>query len=168
MDTSRKAHLHSNQPQLHADEHGFPFFRTAVSYGLISGAIMGLYLVLLNAFTEDPSTFAKFMKHLVMIPLIGMAISAYKRALPEGKIFKDGLKLGLLISAITAVTLSMLNFILYFIAPALTFEQFMNESNDLGSVFINSAYLFVEVFVFGLIITFCWLQFKKDGKPADG
>lgn len=168
MDTSHKTHFHPNQPQLHANEHGFPFFRTGLMYGLAGAAIMGVYLMILNGASEDPSTFAKFIKHLVMIPVVGMAISAYKKALPEGKIFKDGLKLGLIIGIVAAIAISILNMILYMVAPDLAYEQFMNENNDLGSTFINSSFLSVEVFVFTAIITFCWLQFKKDGKPADG
>lgn len=157
-----------NPPVLEVDEHNFPFLTTGIGTGVIVGIIMGIYLAIINAASDDPPTGLTFLKHIAFIPFIGMALKRYKRALPTGKIFKDGAKLGFFISLAASFTIMAVGVILWMISPDLSFEQYMNEGNSFADVIVNTSFLGLEVFVFGMIITFCWLQFIKDVKPADG
>jgi hypothetical protein len=158
--------LKDNPPVLDVKTN-YPFFKEGTKYGLIIGLIMAAYLFLLNALTDDISTVFKMMKNLAYIPFIGLALSAYKKALPQGKIFKDGIKLIALIGAVAGITLAAANIIVSIILPEISFQQFMNEGDSVGDVLINSFFLASESFVFAMIIGFCFLQFLKDGGSPD-
>ncbi len=169
MDNTRhRTHFHENPPQTSASEHGFRFWKVAISYGVLGGVLMGLYLLLLNMASDDPSSWLKFSKHLIMIPIMGVVLKQYKAHLPEGKIFKDGIKLSAAVATLAAFTLIIFDHILWFVAPEISFEQFMNENNSYADLFINDSYLAVETWVFTMVTGFVWLQWIKDAKQPDG
>ena len=163
----KKRLLKDNPPVLKVKTN-YPFFKEGTKYGVIIGLIMAGYLFLLNATTNEIDTVFKMLKNVAFIPFIGLALFAYKKALPEGKIFKDGIKLTALIGAISGVTLAAANVLVSLIAPEISFQQFMNEGDSVGDVLINSFFLATESFVFAMIIGFCFLQFlKSGGSPED-
>lgn len=163
----KKRLLKDNPPALEVKTN-YPFFKEGTKYGVIIGLIMAGYLFLLNAVTNDIDTIFKVLKNIVYIPFIGLALFAYKKALPKGKIFKDGIKLTALIGVISGATLAVANIVVSLIAPEISFQQFMNEGDSLGDVLINSFFLATESFVFAMIIGFCFLQFlKSGGSPED-
>ncbi|MGB3546677.1 MAG: DUF4199 domain-containing protein [Saprospiraceae bacterium] len=159
--------LHNNPPKTRVAE-GFNLARRGRNYGILTGVIMAVYLVIINVALNDPSFLANLPMHLVFIPILGLALNAYKRYLPEGKIFKDGIQLGGYIAGTAAVTIIIINAILSLISPKLSFQQFYNEGNSFPDVMINGIMLAMTVFVFGMLITFIYIQFMKDDKPADG
>lgn len=154
--------LKDNPPVLDVQSN-YPFFKEGIKYGVIIGLIMAAYLFLLNAITDDISTVFKMIKNLAFIPFIGLALNAYKKALPQGKIFKDGFMLIALIGVVAGGTLAAANVIVSLIIPEISFQQFMNEGDSVGDVLMNSFFLATESFVFAMVIGFAFLQFLKDG-----
>ncbi len=163
----RDQQLHNNPPKTRVHD-GFSIARRGRNYGIIVGVIMAVYLLIINATMADPGVRINLVKHLAYIPILGIALNAYKRHLPDGKIFKDGIQLGAYIAGTAAITLIVCNIVLSLISPQFSFQQFLNEGNSFADVMINSIFVGMEVFVFGMIITFIYLQFMKDDKPADG
>jgi hypothetical protein len=158
--------LQENPPTLKVKTN-YPFAKEGNKYGVIIGLIMAAYLFLLNATTNDIDTVFKMLKNLAFIPFIGLALFAYKQALPEGKIFKDGIKLIARIGVVSGLTLAVANIIVFLLIPEISFQQFMNEGDSIGDVLINSSFLAGESFVFAMTIGFCYLQFLKSGGSPD-
>lgn len=143
--------------------------REGVKFGLIAGIIASIYLALLNANYESFNTGFKFVKYLLIFPVVTAALISYRRHVPAGRFFKSGYILGIVISLTIALFLAGANIILAAINPDLAFDQFMHGTETVGNTVSNSVFLAFEVFVFTMIITFINLQFLKgSGSTEDG
>lgn len=156
-----------NQPDLSINSDNSLSNKYAWTFGLLLGGLTALYLVVLNLATGSPSTGLRFAKHLLIIPIVWLAISAYSKQVPEGKAFKNGLGLLLKLGVWAAGVIAMLN-ILFFGLVGTSFEQFMEEGDTLAGVLMNSGLLVFETIVFVMIIGFVVLQaYKGKGSPED-
>jgi len=138
-------------------------------YGIILGVLTALYLVVINVISggETLPLGLRFAKHLIIIPIVWMAVSAYAATLPDGRIFKNELILLGYIAAWSSITLAVLN-VMYFAFTSTSFEQFMQEGETLMGVMINSGFIIFETVVFVMIIGFIILQaYKGKGSPED-
>ncbi|WP_273444947.1 hypothetical protein [Neolewinella agarilytica] len=156
-----------NEPDLSINSDNELSSKYAWTFGLALGLITALYLVILNLATDSPSTGMRFAKHLLIVPVVWMAISSYSSRLPEGKAFKSELGLLLKLGLWAAGVIAILN-ILFFGLVGTSFEQFMQEGDTLAGVLINSGFLIFETMVFVMIIGFVILQaYKGKGSPED-
>lgn len=168
MESIQPIKLIENPPQTEVYNSTFPFYRTALKAGVTGGILMAVYLLFINGIADGPALGWKFGKFLFIIPILGAALYQYKKSLPAGKIFKEGLKLAMAIGVISVMVLSGINFIATAISPELSFDPFTDKAATLGNVFVNSSILVVEVFIYTMIIAFCWVQYLKDRSSADG
>ncbi len=156
-----------NEPDLGVNIKNSLSNKYAWTFGLMLGILTALYLVILNLSIEDPSTGFRFAKHLFIVPVVWLAISAYSKQVPEGKAFKGGFGLLLKLGMWAAGVVAILN-ILFFGLIGTSFEQFMQEGDTLAGVLINSGFLVFETLVFVMIIGFVVLQaYKGKGSPED-
>ena len=156
-----------NEPDLSINSNNSLSSRYAWTYGLVLGVLTALYLVILNLGTDSPPTGLRFAKHLLIVPIVWMAISSYSNQLPEGKAFKSELGLLLKLGLWAALVIAILN-VLFFGLVGTSFEQFMQEGDTLAGVLVNSGFLVFETLVFVMIIGFVILQaYKGKGSPED-
>lgn len=159
----------NNPPNIHVNENGFHVQAVGRNYGLALGVVTAIYLIAINFIysATDLPLGLRFAKHLLIIPVVWMAIAAFAERLPEGRKFKQELGLLWRIAAWSAVTLALAN-ILFFAVTFTSFEQFSQDENTLFSVLLNSGLLIFETSVFVMIIGFAILQaYKGKGSPED-
>lgn len=139
------------------------------NFGIGLGLITALYLIIINLISggNELPLGLRFAKHLLIIPVVWMAIDTYAKSLPEDKIFKRELALLGRIAAWSSGTIALAN-IVFFGLTATSFEQFMQEGETLMGVLANSGLLIFETLVFVIIIGFVILQaYKGKGSPED-
>lgn len=157
----------NSSPKIRANDGNFNASAAARSYGLLLGGLTAVYLIMLNFLSGEVGTGARFAKHLLIIPVIWIAVSAYANKLPEGRAFKRELEYLMWIAVWSAGTIALIN-IAFFALAGQSFEQFMQEGETLAGVMINSGFLMFETLVFVMIIGFVILQgFKGKGSPED-
>ena len=146
------------------DDHNF--WRFAAVYGVLAGVLMGLFLGLLQAIDYDQSIAMKFVKYIFLIGVIGLGIKRYMKYLTPTTVFQNGIKMGGAITLIAAFVLALFNIGAYSIFGAGSIDKFSYAVDSTGGALILEGVTFVEVVVFGMIITFCWVQGLKA--PEEG
>lgn len=137
------------------------------NYGIILGVLTAVYLVVLNIIYAEVPLGLRFAKHLIIIPVVWMAVADYAKRLPEGKVFKAEIGYLLRVAGWSALALAVIN-ALFFMVTAGSFEQFMQEGETFAGMMINSGFLFFETVVFVMIIGLVVLQgYKSGGSPED-
>ena len=149
------------------DDHNF--WKFAAIYGILAGVLMGAFLGLLQAVDYDKSIAMKFVKYIFLIGIIGLAIKRYMKYLTPTTVFQNGIKMGAAITLIAAVTLALANIATYSIFGPGSVDKFAYSVDSVGGALILEGVTFFEVLVFGMIITFCWVQgLKAPEEGADG
>lgn len=165
----------NNPPHLHADRAAPVSLATlGRNYGVLLGILTSVYLIVINLIMDggvesnfDVPLGWRFAKHLIIVPIVWMAVSSYAKALPEGRKFKSELGMLGYVAVWSALVLAVVN-ILFFAITGTSFEQFMQEGETLMGVMINSGFLIFETVVFVMIIGFIILQaYKGGGSPED-
>jgi hypothetical protein len=144
-----------------------PFYRMSINYGLLAGALMGIFLAFGGFYiTGDQASFG-FAKYLILSVALGVLLNQVKVASPEGSTFKDGITYGFMTTIIAAITTAVITLLVNGTGEAVTIQPYFNTSSGeaLGS-FVLAGIVFFEGLVAGLILTFIWLQLLKDRKPA--
>lgn len=151
-----------------SEDYGFPFYQNGLAYGLISGLLMSAFSLLAAGFSGEGGVAWDFLKYIVLGLALGVLLNRYKEYLPAGKIFKDGLQLGLFTSVVAAVTLALVNLLGSTVGmESAFFDKFGLEVDSFANALVVNGLLVMEGIVFGGILTFVWLQFLKDPKPAE-
>jgi hypothetical protein len=147
----------------------FRFYYYGNLLGLISGLLMGVFLVLLEVLGAGSNEGLKMVKYVFMGGLLFYGLSSYKKSLPDGKIFKNGILLGLYTSFIAAISLLLFSVIITgFSGGEIAFSKFtMDASSGFSQMITLEIVLLFEVIVFGMILTFISLQYLKDGTPTE-
>lgn len=156
-----------NQPDLSIDSDNALSSRYARNYGVILGVLTSIYLIVLNLSMDEPSTGLRFAKHLIIIPVVWLAIDAYSNRMPEVTAFKS--KLGLLfkMGLWTAGVIAAFNIACHLLL-GVGFEQFSHDEITAGAVLVDSGFVMFETLVFVMIIGFVILQaYKGKGSPED-
>ena len=145
------------------------FWQFAATYGVIAGVLMGLFLGLLQGINYDKSIAMKFVKYIFLIVLIGLGIKRYMKYLTPTTVFQNGIKMGAAITLIAAIVLSLANIAIYSIFGPGSVDKFTYSANTMGDALVLEGVTFFEVLVFGMIITFCWVQgLKAPDEGKDG
>ena len=149
------------------DDHNF--WRFAAIYGTLAGVLMGLFLGFLQAINYDQSIAMKFVKYIFLIGVIGLALKRYVRYLHPDTYFQNGIKMGAAITLVAAFVLSVVNIIAFSIFGPGSIDKFAYVADNTGTALVLEGVTFVEVLVFGMIITFCWVQgIKAPDEGKDG
>lgn len=140
----------------------FPFFRYGSRKGMVAGLLMGAYLLILQVGVAEPSSLLRFLKYLILAAVLGFSIYQYREHLPKGKVFRNGILLGLYITFVSALTLVAFNGLVYAVNADWAIDKFSLEPGSLGEFLVIDGVLFFEILVYGLILTFIWLQYFKS------
>lgn len=166
---------HTNPPHLNNDKYSsFDVSKEGRNYGIILGVITAVYMIIINLFTGDGPGEAgniplglRFAKHLLIFPVLWIAMSRYAKSLPDGRTFKNEISLLGRVAMWSALTIALAN-LLVFAFTGNSFEQFMQEGTTFMAVCINSGFLFFETIVFIMTVGFVFLQaLKGGGSPED-
>lgn len=150
------------------EDYNFPFKRKSLIYGSAAGVSMVIVSLLIAMVTGNEQPGWDYLKYIFLGVALGMVLNNYKSYLPEGKVFKDGMVLGLYTSVIAAIVMVMLNFVINLLGIETTFAgKFGIEADSFGSILTILGLLAIECIGYGLILTFAWLQLLKDPKPAE-
>ncbi|MEM6963188.1 MAG: hypothetical protein AAF573_00390 [Bacteroidota bacterium] len=145
-------------PQQQTSPEAFNTYQEGMKWGITAGVSMAVFLVLAQIMTMGGSIVLKFFKYMVMFGVLAYGLSIQKSSMQAAYRFKNGIRLGAVVSAISALTLALANVIIYAISEPLAFDKFSMQSDSVGHMAVISGVLLFEVFVFGMIITFIILQ----------
>lgn len=149
-------------------DYGYPTLQKSLKYGGIAGIVMAAISVLVGITAGTENAGWDYLKYIVLGVALGMQLNNYKSYLPSGKIFKDGLVIGAYTSVIAAVVMSGIDFLVNATGLETSFvNKFMLETDSLGSMLTVFGLSIIEGVVYGMILTFVWLQLLKDKKPAE-
>jgi hypothetical protein len=143
----------------------FNFYNLSIRNGILAGMLMSAYLVMLQLTNIDHTIWLKFVKYLFLGIVLAASLKKAKTYLPPLTFFKRGLQLGAVISTVSALIIMVSNLLLFTIDPNLSFNKFNLEADSLGQLSILNITLLFEVFVYGMILTFIFLQFFKYQNP---
>ncbi|MFK7807863.1 MAG: hypothetical protein AB8F74_08715 [Saprospiraceae bacterium] len=130
-------------------------------WGLIAGLIMAAFLVSLELLGAKGNIGIKFMKYLFLAGITWYVLSSQKSRMGSSYRFSDGMRLGSILTFTSALTLGIMNMLLYAWTGTLAFDKYALSAGNIGEVTVISVMLFFEVLVFGLITTFIGLQYLK-------
>lgn len=151
-----------------SEDYGFPFRKRVTQYGLATGLIMSAVSIVISAIAGTDNIGWDFLKYLVLAFALGRLLKEYKTYLPAGKVFKDGLVLGMYTSFVVAITMTAVNLIVGLIGLEYGFlQKYGMEADSFGHTLLINGLMIFECVVFGMILTFIWLQLLKDAKPAE-
>lgn len=141
---------------------------SSLQYGLFAGLTMGVIIALINLATHHQvHTALSLSKYAILGVIIGVALYRYKKEIPQGQIFKRGIRHGAIITFYSAIMLVLMNTLINSLGvPDLITERFLLTADNLPNLFTINGVLFFECLVLGMIWTFIWLQVFKDPKPA--
>jgi hypothetical protein len=145
----------------------FSFFRTGNRLGLISGILMSIFLFALDFLELGSSSGMKMLKYVILGGILLYGLQMYKRTLPKGQIFKKGILFGLYTTFISAITLIAAILVAYSLIPGFSLIKFSLEAVSLKDILLLEGVVFFEILIFGMILTFIWLQYLKDREPAE-
>lgn len=166
MVKGRSTHVGEKEGEASAPKN-FRFSASAFSWGLAAGLGMAAYLLLLHVSIADDSIFLKFVKHLILIGVLGWGLWKY-RMVDRGKyFFRRAMLLGASMTFYAALTLALVSLIIGIAAPDFGFDKFNMPLDSSKDVIVTTGALFIEVLVFGLMGTFIWLQYLKSRGKTD-
>ena len=139
----------------------FKIWPNALVWGMQAGFWMGAYLILLQVLGGAEIVALKFLKYIILLGVLGWALSKYRKINRTASFFQNGIYLGACTTLITAVTLVLVDFVVTIILPEYSFSKFNLEVNSPMDFFATSGAIFFEILVFGMIITFIFLQYLK-------
>lgn len=158
-----------NPPHLDTPAVNFNVDKEGRKYGLLLGALVSAYLLIVNQIYGDLPMSVRFAKHLLIIPIVWYATKQYAEAIYSGNgVFKAEIGLMFRIGMWATALIATLNIILSAIQPEWGFEQFLNDNNTFGDAMMNSFFVAMETLVFVIIIGFVFMQYyKRGGSPED-
>ena len=167
LNMGQKNYINSENGQ----KSSYSFYRSGTLLGIVAGVGMAIFLVLAQLASSGDSIAVKFFKYLFLAGILAYGLYAQREYLQEEYNFKNGIMFGAFTTFVSAVTLSLMNILIFFTTDSLSFDKFLVDGNTFENVMLISGVLLFEVFVFGMIATFCVLQFikpKRKGaeKPA--
>jgi len=139
----------------------FNFHKDGIIWGIVGGIGMALFLVGAQVMTGGNSMILKFFKYIVLGAVLMYGLGIQKSYLKEDYNFINGIQLGGIVTVVSAITLALMNILLFSVTDNLAFDKFSMEADTVGHVSTLSGVLLFEVLVFGMIMSFIILQFIK-------
>jgi hypothetical protein len=139
----------------------FNIYSSGITWGLMSGLLMGIYLIFLNMFGIGDNILLNFLKYIFMALIFAWGLSKYRDFNLEISFFQKAFGLGMLASAVAAVTLVIIGLLTTAINPDWAFNQYYYTVDTMGDAFAADGTLIFETIVAGGIITFICIQYLK-------
>lgn len=129
--------------------------------GLVAGVLMAGLMILINTFSTETYILNKIAQTLALVVFLTLSINRNKKAQAAGKIFQKGMIVGLIVSAVSALSLVLTNLSLSFVFPSFMTHKFGLDISSTTNLLVANFGTVLETFVMGMIITFIILQLKK-------
>lgn len=142
----------------------YKFYERGIRYGLFSGLMISMYLLILRAFNQGGNMPLKFLAFLILGITIATEIKRRKEKVKEGTLFKKGILTGVFISFVTASTILLFESAVFLLDYEWLVPMFKNEITGVVEFAAFSSMMFLETILFGLILTFIILQYYKIPK----
>lgn len=139
----------------------FKIYPTGIMWGLMGGLMMGAYLLFLNLFGGGERIALNFLKYFLLAGILAWELSKYRNYNLQSSFFQKAMWLGILTSAVSAITLLIVSLLVSVIHSEWTFNHYFLTINSLGDSLATSGTLLFEVTVLGSIITFICVQYLK-------
>lgn len=156
----------TTNPDKATSNNSFKFYRDGTRWGILAGVGMAAFLVLIQLGSMGDSIGLKFFNYLALALVLAFGLSIQRNYLQEEYNFKNGIMLGAYMTFVSAISLALMNILIFFTTDNLAFDKFSMEGNTFGNVMLVNGVLFFEVLVFGMIATFICLQFIKPKRPS--
>lgn len=137
------------------------FYHRATMYGMIAGVGMAAYLLVLTLLGYSASVGLSFLKHVVLFVVLSVAVNHVRHRMPEYKLFNTGMRMGAVVTVASGITLVVLNMLAYSISTSVILQSFATKVTGWRQLLVLEVAIFLEVLVFGGILTLCILQFLK-------
>jgi len=144
----------------------YKFYEKGIQYGLVSGILMSLYLLLLRGLGEGGNMPLKFLAFLILGGIITYAINERKGQVKSRTLFKKGILTGVFISFVTASTVLLFETAVYLLDYEWLVPMFKNKITGVIEFAAFSSIMFLQTMLFGLILTFITLQYYKKPNVA--
>ncbi len=148
-----------------AERAGVKIYPKSLMYGIISGLLIGLYLVFLGLAGMADNIYLNFSKLIILVGILGIGLYNLRKECPLDTYFPKGIELGGLTTLFCALTLGLVYVAISVAMPETNFSYGFSEpvAEDINSshVFAGAGSTFFETLVAGLIGTFIWLQYFK-------
>lgn len=141
------------------------FNRLSTNYGIFAGIFMAITLFFFQIAGMDYSPVLKLSKYLLLGLVIILALNEFRKW-SEGDVFVRGFGIGTKVSAIAALTVVVINLIIFLVYKDYAFSKYMIVPETLLQFAYVSVFIFIETLVFGGIITFIALQYLKRDPSA--
>ena len=145
------------------------FYRKAMIGGLLAGVLTLLFMGFGGFYITGDQAVVGFAKYIILAAVLGILLYQLKIASPEGQTFKRGIVIGMLASAVAAITTAVGSILVNSIGQgdAVTiYPYFQAANNEVISTFTLAGVSLFEGLVAGMILTFIWLQILKDRSRA--
>ena len=144
------------------------FYFNGTRWGIFAGLGMTLFLVGLQLLSFNDVVALKFAKYIFLAIFVMHGLSSQKTFMGKYYRFQDGMMMGGWITLISAATLAAMNLLLFAWTDTLAFDKFTETGTNLADTLTISGVLFFETLVFGMILTFIWMQFIKPKRGQQG
>lgn len=144
----------------------YKFYEKGIGYGLISGLLMSLYLLLLRGVGEGGNMPLKFLTFLILGGVITYAINERRGQNKKGELFRKGILTGVFISFVAASTILLFETAVYLLNYEWLVPMFKNKITGVIEFAAFSSIMFLQTMLFGLILTFIALQYYKRPQVA--
>lgn len=143
-------------------DRNFSFYGKGNFYGAIIGAVMSLFMIIMQSNVNFPEYNSQIVQFLFFIPILTYALYQYSHALRRKIVFQNGALFGLYISAIAAVTYIILNTVFYFLGFQ-NWQLFtMDASEGFGKFIVIQMTTLFTILVAGGLWSFVAMQFFKN------
>ena len=139
--------------------------KDGIRLGILGGIGMAMFLVAAQLMAGN-SMVLKFLKYIALFGVLIYGLNAQKTYMQNNYNFRNGIQLGVIITAVSAITLALMNVFIFLISPDLAFDKFSMQADSAGHLAVLCGVIFFEALVFGMIITFIILQSIKPKRKG--
>lgn len=137
-----------------------------ISLGVMSGVSMALYLIVLELTMRESFGAIVYFQYLLLAAFIFLALRENEKARAAGRVFQRGLTIGIIVSAISGLLMVLTTLAFSVILPEYSLDQFGLADNNISRQIVTGFGMALETFVFGMILTFIFLQFMKKSSSS--
>lgn len=132
----------------------------AILFGILGGAGIAMLLFTAQGMIEN-AIFLKCLKFIALFVVLGFGLDAQGTDNQNNYNFKNGIQFSVIAAASIAISLALINTLLFWVSPNLAFGALSTQADSLIQMILSSRIFFLETLVFGMIISFIILRGKN-------
>ena len=137
-----------------------------IRYALFAGVLMSIFALLSQAIFTANFSWIHYLQYIILAYFAFQAVIVSNRNHRDGTFFQRGLSRGAVFSVVAGVVIVLFNLLISAVAPDFSLARFGEEVSETTPIMVSSFGILMEVFVFGLILTFIFLQYEKRSSSS--